>query len=108
MCEIIKQKKRETSFEISRFFLPLQCLTSVLSLRTSGIRRRSFAMSIFMRNFLLSWAWIALSILATVHGSLLCVHFLQLPFFLAIVKTSDVVILFYTTPEVYTKLGIAP
>ena len=42
MCEIIKQKKRETSFEISRFFLPLQCLTSVLSLRTSGIVIQSF------------------------------------------------------------------
>ena len=31
-----------------------------------------------------------------------------LRFFLPIVKTSDVVLLFYTTSEVYTKLGIVP
>ena len=49
MCEIIKQKKRETSFEISRFFLPLQCLTSVLSLRTSGIAGGSFISALLWR-----------------------------------------------------------
>ena len=31
-----------------------------------------------------------------------------LRFFLPIVKTSDVVLLFYTTSKVYTKLGIVP